>query len=169
MAEAVELCTDLTELSDHHLLIANTAIRLRQHIRALRQNAQLAAWKERHGGGIENLAQFNYLARANQFRRFEHLLRFHQVSRAALIASAPLRGTTLAFGRRNPGLPRRDTCDEQKWDQHCDHGPQHSTSCWKYQFLDRGPFAVVDERVLESAIPLHSSLQQSRPVQHDID
>ena len=128
MAEAIELGADLTQLADHHLLIANAAMRLPQDACALRQDAQLAAWKEGHGGRIENLPQFKYLARANQLRRLEHLLRFHQVSGAALIAGAPLRGTALAFGRRNPGLPRRDTCDQQKWNERRDYGSHHTTS-----------------------------------------
>src|SRR5437773_1618364 len=83
---SIERRTHRTQLSDHHVLIAYAAIRLRQNVRALRQNAQLPAWKEGHVGGIENLPQLNYFARANQFRRLEYLLRFHEVSGAALIA-----------------------------------------------------------------------------------
>ena len=128
MAESVELRADLTHFSDHHLLIADPAIRLRQYVRTLRQDAQLPARKEGHFVGIENLTQFNNLAAANQLRGLEHLLGFHQVSGTALIAGTPLRRTPLAFSRRSPRLCRRSRRDEQNCKEYCEHGSHIRTS-----------------------------------------
>ncbi len=113
--EPVELRADLTDLGQHHLLIAAALVRLRVHERPLEMHVEPTRAEERHRRP-EFVGQTDYLAGLDLLDGVEHGLRRHQVAGAALIAGAPFRRAARAFGRHGPTrrLRQRDGIRHQR-------------------------------------------------------
>src|SRR5712671_8133277 len=98
MRKAVELCADLADLGGHHFLVAAARVPSGIHEGALGVHIEDARAEEGHAGP-ENVAELDHLAGLDEPRAAQHGLGIlHVISRAALVARAPLRRAALAFG-----------------------------------------------------------------------